>query len=361
MNTQNATVSVRNGIIYVQGYIDGVRHRKSTGKKDTKANLTWARKNAYDVLLKLTDKQQMHVREYNFQDFAYKSLELNSMDRKENTNADYLNIFKCHILPYFKNWELQDIRALDLKQWQMSLLKKGLSGKRVKNIRSVFQFILKDAYQDELIDKNPFDLVKPPKVIKKEVVPFSLHEIEILIQNAEGWFKHYLTIAFFTGLRTGEMIGLKWCDIDFEKDIIKVQRAISKGVIGSPKTESSKREVFISRPVKEALKEQFLLTGLRNDFVFLTQHHRHFKTAYNITVFQWKPLLEESKLEYRVLYQTRHTFASLMLQQKEDIAWISKMMGHTNIHTTLIKYARYIPIENEKRASFLDDLKLKIS
>ena len=66
-------------------------------------------------------------------------------------------------------------------------------------------------------------------------------------------------------------------------------------------------------------------------------------------------MIEKCGLEYRKLYHTRHSFASIMLQQNEDIAWISNMMGHADIHTTLTKYTKYIPRKNIKRASFLSE------
>lgn len=75
---------------------------------------------------------------------------------------------------------------------------------------------------------------------------------------------------------------------------------------------------------------------------------------------KWIPLLRVCGLSYRTLYQTRHTFASIMLQQGEEIGWISEMMGHVNIHTTLTKYLRYIPRVEKKRAVFLNDLDIKV-
>jgi integrase len=361
MSTEKATVSVRNGTIYVQAYIEGVRYRKSTRKKDTKANLAWVRKNAYDVLLKLIDKQQIHIQSYNLQKFGFKSLEMNTSLRKANTNAKYLTIFKHYVIPYFGKWQLEDIKPSDLKQWQTKLIQKGLTGKSVKNIRGVFRGILQDAFMDEIIHRNPFDAVRTPKTVPTEIEPFSLDEIELLISSANEWFSNYLTIAFFTGMRIGEIIGLRWEDINFHSNFLKVKRNISNGIIDTPKTAGSIREIEILPPVKKALKAQFALTGLRNDYVFLTQYGKHYQDAGVLSRKQWKPLIRATGLNYRVLYQTRHTFASMMLQQGEELAWVSEMMGHTNINTTLAKYTRFMPRKSTKRALFLDDFMLKVS
>ncbi|MCH9812992.1 MAG: tyrosine-type recombinase/integrase [Epsilonproteobacteria bacterium] len=110
--------------------------------------------------------------------------------------------------------------------------------------------------------------------------------------------------------------------------------------------------------VREALKEQFRLTGLHNNFVFITQYKDHYKTAQSISKSQWKPLLQKCGLEDRRLYETRHTFASLMLQQSEELVWVSAMMGHADVNVTLKRYVRYIKRPQHKRATFVDDLDL---
>jgi len=360
MQNNKSGVFVRNGTIYVQGSIDGKYYRKSTGKKDTKANLTWVKKNAHDVLLNIIGKAEDKEKEIVFEDFAYKSLEINSPNRKQSTNTDYLASLKRHILPHFSKWLLNEIKPSDIKAWQSKLHNLGLSGKRIKDIRTVFRGVLQDAYVDEIINENPFNRVKAPKVIKPEIRPFNLEEVQHLVNEADGWFKNYLTIAFFTGLRIGEMLGLRWEDINFKSGYMSIKRAISEGIISTPKTENSIREIDILEPVLEALKKQYKDTGLLNGYVFLTSRKEYFHDTKSIAPNQWRPLLQRSGIDYRNLYQTRHTFASIMLQQGEEVGWISKMMGHTDIHTTLTKYTRFVPRREQKRAVFLNDINFKI-
>jgi len=359
MTNNKSGFFVRNNTIYVQGSVDGKFYRKSTGKKDTKANLAWVKKNAHDVLLNIIGYAEEKSKEVVFEDFAYKSLEINAPNRKHSTNTDYLADLKLHILPYFKSWKLQEIKPSDVRGWQSKLHTKGLSGKRIKNVRTVFRGILQDAYIDELINENPFNRVKSPKVKKPEIRPFSLEEVQYLINEADGWFKNYLTLAFFTGMRIGELLGLKWEDINFKSGYMSIKRAVSEGYISTPKTENSIREIDIIEPVYNALKAQYKNTGLQNSHVFLTSRREYFHDTKSIAPNQWRPLLRRSGIDYRNLYQTRHTFASIMLQQGEEVGWISQMMGHTDIHTTLTKYARFVPRRERRRATFLDDMNFK--
>ena len=195
------------------------------------------------------------------------------------------------------------------------------------NIRAVFMSLFKDAEEDELIKKNPFDKVKAFKKnsinSNYEVSPFTMNEIFELIDNANNKsFKNMLKILFFSGIRPREMLALKWENIDFRNKIIKVRHSIQKdtGDIGPTKTESSMRDIDILNIVEEALKEQYLDTGYKsNGFVFLTQYEDRYKEVHSIRVSFWKPLLKQLLFEQRDFYNTRHTFTSMILSNREDL------------------------------------------
>jgi len=161
-------------------------------------------------------------------------------------------------------------------------------------------------------------------------------------------------------MRIGELLGLKWEDINFKSGYISIKRGVTRGIIDTPKTQNSIRVIEILSPVYKALKSQYKDTGLQNGFVFLTSRRDNFTGIKSIQPQNWKPLLQRCGIDYRNLYQTRHTFASLMLQQNEEVASISQMMGHADIHTTLTKYARFVPRVTKKRAKFVDDLDIKV-
>ena len=197
-----------NGILYVRGYVNGKRYQRSTKKCDNKMNRLWVQQNAHSVLLQLIAKKEpsSEIEEIpTLEEYGYRSLLLNQSRREENTTKEYLRDFKSQIIPYFDHWRLDQIKSRDLKEWQAELLKtRGTV--RVINIRNVFQVIMQDAFLDELIEKNPFDRVKKPSRRKKKIYPFTLQEVKLLIDRSEGWFRNFLVIAFFTGMRTGEML-----------------------------------------------------------------------------------------------------------------------------------------------------------
>ena len=358
---KTASVSVQDGYIHVRGNVDGKRYQRSTQKKNTKRNFLWVQKNAYNVLSNIIVEEKKQT-EDNLQKgentvytYGYRSLSANSGTRAKNTTKEYIAIFRSNILPYFGDFALEDIKPTDLKIWQSKLLETR-SGTTVINIRNILNGILKDARADQKIKENPLELVKRPKKEKPKVQPFKMKQVEKIIDNADGWFKNYLIIAFFTGIRSGEMIALRWKDIKFKKDIIKIRKATRKNQTNAPKTETSIREVLMLPQVKKALLEQYALTGDQKT-VFVNQYGNHYASTEKIVKYKWAPLLKKCKIKYRILYKTRHTFASIMIQNNEEIAWVSYMLGHANIQITLEKYARYIPSKKKKRAKFLKKTK----
>ncbi|GHV58564.1 site-specific integrase [Campylobacterota bacterium] len=343
--------AVRNNIIYVVGTVEKRCYRLSTGRKATKENLAWIRRNAPDVLLQLVNKPQADTVEA----FGRLSLEANKHSRKASTQKGYAQLFEQHILPVFGRVALTAVRPMELNAWQSRLIKQGLAPATVRHARAVFRGILADAYMNELIVLNPFDRVKAPKLMPHDVRPFTRDQVEQLIQEADGWFSRFLQVAFFTGLRTGELMGLRWEDVNWQERYVCVRRGMRDGILSEPKTAGSIREVELSPSVITALRMQWQETGLKQSgFVFLTEADTPHRASNNIIVRQWKPLLKRVGLDYRELYQTRHTFASLMIAGGTDVVTVAKLMGHKTVHMTLERYARFMAGQKDIIAGVLE-------
>jgi len=346
---------IRGNKIYVHGSVNGKHYRLSTGKEATALNLKWIDKNHRDVLLKLVDEQLHPKKSTNFVDYGYVSLSINAPTRKVNTSRGFKNLFERHIIPFLKHYDLLDIKASDIKKWQITILDKGLSVQSVKNCRTVLRGILNDAKMDEIISSNPIDLVKVPKEqYKEDIEPFNLNEVELILKNSADWLRQYLTAAFFSGMRTGELMALKWEDIDFENKKIYVRRSMTKGIISKPKT--GKGRIIDMLPlVLDILKEVYRKNGLANEWIFTHRYNKPYCEPATISDHMWKPTLKKCGLPYKKLYNTRHTFATIMLLGGEDVLWVSKMLGHSTIATTMKYYIKFIRSNEQKRAKFLDD------
>lgn len=143
-------------------------------------------------------------------------------------------------------------------------------------------------------------------------------------------------------MRTGEIDGLKWEYVDFENRLILVRETRVDGREGYTKTDGSQREIQMSQPVYEALKEQEAISKGRSRYVFCTRKGNPLDHN-NVTKRVWYPLLRHLGLKKRRPYQTRHTAATLWLAAGENPEWIARQMGHTSTEMLFRVYSRYVP------------------
>ena len=282
------------------------------------------------------------------------SMQMNKRNRKPLTYKAYDGIFNKHVIPHFGNRKISSIKASELSLWQTKLLEE-YSSKYVMNIRVIFHGIFEDAFRDEIINKNPLALVKIPKqeTIKK-INPLSKDEIFKILDIVPEKIKAYFAIGFFTGMRTGEILALRYSDIDLDNRTIKVNKTRNKGIETVPKTLSSFRDVEIFDVLFPYLEKHIINYKKSNDdYVFLTRFNEPYYSATKISITYWEKALKKLNIEHRVLYQMRHTFASMMISSGEDILWVASMLGHKSANITLQVYAKYVKSEKKTRGSFL--------
>jgi acylphosphatase len=149
-------------VIYVLGTVDGRFYRKSTKKEATKLNIAWIKKNHRDVLLQLIDKDKeklMPTKKTDLESFGTMVLETSARGRRSaNSQKCKIGNFKNHILPYFENYSLNDIKTTDVEVWQNKLLEK-YSTSTVKKCRDILNLIFKKAQADDLVNKNYVEFV----------------------------------------------------------------------------------------------------------------------------------------------------------------------------------------------------------
>ncbi|RVZ56761.1 site-specific integrase [Helicobacter pylori] len=221
----------------------------------------------------------------------------------------------------------------------------------IHNLNANLKSFLEFCEQEGFIEKSPYFAITLKNAQEaKAIEPFNLEEVKTLIENAQSLrLKAFLTVAFFTGLRTGEQLALLWEDINFNEKTITINKSLNElGQITSPKNKQSIREIDLLEPVEKILKELKKSEPENKKFVFISMPKRS-------TMFQraFRSLLRALNLKERKLYTTRHTFASLMLSQGEEAMWVSKTLGHKDLNTTYKTYSHYIPKQDKERAKFL--------
>lgn len=274
-----------------------------------------------------------------------------------------VHILNKRIVPFFKGEQVDQITKQQVLAFRSALcdLKKKngrpLSPSTVNRHMKILRAILLEA-ADRFGFISPYGNIKPLKVPKTDIKPFSPDEIALLLDNCREDFYEYFLIRVFTGMRTGEIDGLKWKYIDFENRCILIRETIVKGEVSYTKNDFSQREIQMSQPVYEAFVAMKARTG-NYEYVFVNHNGKPLKHD-NVTKRVWYPLLQLVGLEKRNPYQLRHTAATLWLGAGENVEWIARQMGHSNTEMLFRVYSRYVPNLTRRDGSEADRMFSKV-
>ncbi len=355
------TIKEQFGHWYLDFYLpSGERQRGTTKLKATAENLKVIKRQVIPDIYEGLGKEPIGIEEeaktWTLQDFAEEFFELQKTQIRPHTLERNIMHYNNHIAPYFGKKELGSITPLEIERWQNQLLQK-YKHLTVQKFRSILFSIYDKALHNDLVLKNPLEKVTAPKVQNnfkiEEINPFTEKELNQIIEHANGYMKNFIKLMAATGMRPGEIIALKWSDIDFEKRTIKVERTrlrSKKGediVDGLTKTMSSNRFVDMLNATYDALMAQSELTN-ESEYIFLNQSNMPFYN-HDIIGVNFRKILKQSGVKARPLYNLRHTFASQMISKGADITWVSKMLGHKDVSITLKIYTKFIQEDDETR------------
>jgi integrase len=267
---------------------------------------------------------------------------------KSSTFDGYRKIIYGVLVKHIGRLRLDEIRVGHIKA--MCDAMGQVTNKRLTNIQSVLRMALTDAVTDELIASNPlsgwnYTRREAPKP-EDEIDPFTATEQEaILAACRDHHHNNLFQFAFWSGLRTSELVALEWGDIDWQRGTIRVERSVttaSKTQPELPKTRRSRREVKILPPAMEALKRQKTLTFLEGGRVFRNPNTGMPWIGDQKIRMAWESILKRAGIRYRSPKQTRHTYASMMLTAGESPIWIANQMGHSDTTMIFRRYGRWI-------------------
>lgn len=282
--------------------------------------------------------------------------------RKGHSDSVF-HIVSNRIVPFFKGVQVDRItkqQVLAFRSAVCDVKKKNgdsLSPSTVNRHMKILRAILLEA-ADRYGFTSPYGNLKPLKVPKTDIKPFTLDEIALLLDNCREDFYEYFLIRVFTGMRTGEVDGLKWKYVDFENRRILIRETIVKGEVSYTKNDFSQREIQMSQAVYEAFVAMKARTG-SYEYVFVNNNGKPLKHD-NVTKRVWYPLLKLVGLEKRNPYQLRHTAATLWLGAGENVEWIANQMGHSNTEMLFRVYSRYVPNLTRRDGSEADRMFSKV-
>ncbi len=282
-----------------------------------------------------------------FGEFADTWFSENEVRWRKSHRRNLTSILEAHLKPAFGQKKVSAITKAQILAFRATLAKvpgrkgKSLSAKRINGILMPLRQILDEA-ADRFEFTTPYRNIKSLRVPRTHVEPFSLAEVQQILARVRPDFRPYYTVRFFTGLRTGEIDGLKWQYVDFENRLILIRETRVNGEVEYTKTDGSQREIQMSGPVYEVLREQERSSRNRSEYVFCSRRGNPLDHN-NVTRRIWYPLLRNLGLKPRRPYQTRHTAATLWLAAGENPEWIARQMGHASTEMLFRVYSRYVP------------------
>ena len=276
---------------------------------------------------------------------------------RPKTLADYQDLVRCHLIPRLANIHLNKLEPEHIQKAWNDMLKEGHSPSVVEHCHLRLSKALNDAMRRNLIYRNPCQMVSPPRAVRKEVAPPDAGEINRMLEVARGTeYYEVLHTAFYTGLRRGELLAVRWRDVSLDLGTLSVNRSVyrAKGgqsIIQAPKTAKGRRlvdlppeSVLVFKALRERQEADGLLQGFAVNEDTLVFRYRDGSPILprGLTGAFTKIMLRAGLEGYR-LHDTRHSHASVMLQQGESPKVVQERLGHARASITLDIYSHVTP------------------
>jgi integrase len=303
------------------------------------------------------------------EEFMSEWLKMAQMTIRPKTLIQYTQITSTYIIPAIGKLKLKDLKPDKIQALYNSMQAKGIGKRTVTLTHAVLHRALEQALKLGLIGRNPASATTRPRPNKREMQVLNDNQVRAFLSAAkESRYYALFYLAISTGLREGELLGLKWSDLDWASRTIKVQRQIQripdKGLIYSePKTSSSRRTITLGTATNQVLKEHYKYQQLEraafkgwieNDVIFPSTNGTPTDSRNIIRIF--KGILEKAQLPKIRFHDLRHTAATLMLQQNTHPKIVQERLGHSDITMTLNTYSHVLPGMQEEIAEKMDEI-----
>lgn len=331
----------------------------STNKKDAERKLA-------EIVSSINNGTYAKPTEITFGEFSQKWLEDYARARvKDSTYRSYNNAIKCHLVSAFGDCSLSSINQHKIQSLISKILKER-KPKTVNNILIQLKTMFKYAKRWGYIRENPAQDIEKVRVEHKEMDFLRPDEIKLLLKQSTEPYKTIFLTAVLTGMRRGELLALQWGDVDWNSDTIFIRRSIywyTHKEIGekekrwqfiSPKSKRSIRAIVMSPKLKEALEIHRLSASVSPyDLVFCNKEGQPLDPD-NMVKREFIPTLSFAGLRKVCFHSLRHSYASLLIAQSENIKFIQSQLGHASVQTTLDRYGHLLPVNQYGVGSKID-------
>ena len=296
------------------------------------------------------------VEEITFKVFAEKWLEDYKPSVKVSTFMAYQFDNKKHLVPFFGKTLLSNITVKDVQRYVTLKMQEGLSPRTVNKNLTVLRLMFKHAIIQGYIDKDPAMFVVRPKIPTVEMDFLRPEEIEKLIENSPEDYRALFATAALTGARQGELLALRWGDLDLEGGVMHIRRtyAVRTGFT-EPKSKAGIRAVDLSPRLVDILFEHQLQTGGDPDALVFSKDGEPL-AGQNMVRDQFHPTLKRAGIRRIRFHDLRHSYAALRIGMNVNMKWLQAQMGHSSITTTMDRYGHLLKEVGNDMGEKLDAL-----
>jgi integrase len=354
-----ACITKRRGRYVIDCYDQhGKRYRKSLPEETTKQR---AREVLRDIEEKISKRAFVHEKKIPvYGEVAKQWLEYKKENIRITTWEMYEYIIKLHFKE-FDDVKISLISTASIEKFITAKRKGQMNISTLRKILGTLNQIMAYAVRHKYIESNPVrDAEKPRNTGKyigaEKIRVLSPEQINAFLEKVtnQKYYTLFLT-AVMTGVRQGELLGLKWSDIDFQKKQAHIRRTFNHGRFFEPKTKGSIRDIDLSPIViRELAKWKLINSDNELDLVFPSENGTPIDCV-NMVKQQFCPVLKAACCPKIRFHDLRHTYASLMIELGVNIKYISNQLGHANPTTTLNIYAHLIKQDNQEAVCKLEN------
>jgi integrase len=336
--------------------------RRASSRKEAAAKL--------ELLLKARAEGQVMAADRSTAAFLNEWLAVVKHTVAAGTFERYEQYIRVHVIPTLGRIRLARVTPQHLQRLYQGKLAAGLSPTTVNHLHTVLHGAFAEAVRWGLLPRNVASLVRPPRKAHVDVVALTVEQAQALLVAARGnRFEALFVLALKTGMRRGELLALRWEDVDLDKGMLQVRgtlRRTREGLtFGTPKTAASRRKVVLSPTSMAALRrhqvgqdEEHRTAGdLWQDFglVFPNTVGRPMEPR-DLLSDVYRPLLKRAGLPPVTFHALRHTAATLLLAEGEHPKVVQELLGHAQVSITLDRYSHMTPRLMSNAAALMDRL-----
>ena len=287
---------------------------------------------------------------------------------RQRTWERYEQLVRVHIKPALGRVKLKDLTATHARSLYREKLESGSSPRTVQYIHTTLRKALQDAMSDGLIPRNVADGIKAPRPKRKEINPLSPEQARTFLKAVRGdRLEALYVLAIHRGLRQGELLGLRWEDVDLEAGTLQVRRTLSltkSGHVFEPPKNGKGRSVELTQGALDALRGHLaqqleeieaLRDGYQDQGLMFPGERGQAMSPYTLTG-KLERILKRIGLPKIRFHDLRHTCATLLLSKGVHPKFVQELLGHATISITLDRYSHVIPAMGDQTRKAMEDL-----